>query len=1084
MEQTQSSRARFGPFEIDLRAGELHGKGEAILLPEQVFQVLRFLIEREGELVTRDELKKKLWPNDTVVEFEHSINAAIRKLRKILDDSAQNPRYIETLASRGYRLMVPVEWVGAESAAADSAEESSASDGRPGSSSDSDGERIPKAQLKVGRLTGKVVSHYRVLEVIGGGGMGLVYRAEDLKLGRAVALKFLPEEVGDDPKARERFEREAHAVSSLNHPNICTVYDFDEYQGHPFIAMELLQGKTLRDHLGDGRFRLTQPEGLDVAIQIASGLEAAHEKGIIHRDIKPANIFINEKNVAKILDFGVAKVLSVVETSESPHPGKGSRSGAPAVDGAPEDDVLKGRGDQSHAGLIPAQSSHDGDDGAPEGAPLQKPNESSLTRTGTKLGTAGYMSPEQVRGEPLDPRTDIFSFGLVLYEMATGQRAFSGETAAVVRDGILNNSPAPLRELNSALPARLAATIDKCLEKDREQRYQSAEELRKELTQLVLDTDSSLSVNKTAVAPVERRVSGGHLVVAAAVLLLVVGGVSAFLYRRAQTAHVPHFDVENMRMTRLTDNGEIDTAAISPDGRYLTYSLREAPHKLWVRQISAERAVEIVASSAESFWGLTFSPDGAYLYFLRANKAFVIPTLGGEAREVIGETFSGVGVSPDGNRLAFVLGGDSPKAQLLVSNRDGTGQHVIAEHPLSSGTEFRSTGAPGWSPDAKFIAVGAQHHGKSVLHIYPAQGGPPKVIPLPGGLWRAIWLPDQSGLLLSMRTSVSSTSPPQLWLQPFPSGNLQRLTNDLDSYRSVTMSADGKLLSAVQEQPSLRISVSPVSHPDDGMTIRAGKSDGAAVAWLPNGTLFTETTESDFASLSPDGKERVPLFDRQRFPEKVWGVVPGDFSICKDGHLILAREGVWRSELTGEKRKQLTAGNDESAHPDCSADSQSVVYVSGSAANQIMRVSIDGSKPTVLSSVNRVITGLQFSPDGQWIADSEWGEKDDAGYLVIRDAETGQATQSFRIPEGLGPPWNSRRVLRWTPDGRMLTVLLWKGVGSPVNIWGQPISGGPLRQLTHFPDRVVAYDWSQDGKRLIITRSAPTADVVLITNFH
>ena len=205
--------------------------------------------------------------------------------------------------------MVPVEWV---SAAEDSSGEESSASGES-----SDAEPALKAKLKVGRLTGKVVSHYRVLEVIGGGGMGLVYRAEDLKLGRAVALKFLPEEVGDDPKARERFEREAHAVSALNHTNICTVYDFDEHEGQPFLVMELLQGKTLRDHLAEGRFRLTAPEGLEIAIQIASGLEAAHEKGIIHRDIKPANIFITEKNVAKILDFGVAKVLQLGVDSEN-----------------------------------------------------------------------------------------------------------------------------------------------------------------------------------------------------------------------------------------------------------------------------------------------------------------------------------------------------------------------------------------------------------------------------------------------------------------------------------------------------------------------------------------------------------------------------------------------------------------------------------------------------------------------------------------------------------------------------------------------------------------------------------------------
>ena len=329
MEQALSSRVLFGPFELDLRAGELRGNGEAVVLPVQVLQVLQILIAHEGDLATREEIKKKLWPNDTVVEFDHSINAAIGKLRKLLDDCAEKPRYIETIPRRGYRLLVPVEWVGAaedSAGEASSAESVSASDS--GESAESDSGALPKARLKVGRLTGKVVSHYRVLEVIGGGGMGLVYHAEDLKLGRAVALKFLPEEVGDDPTARERFDREAHAVSALSHTNICPIYEFDEYEGLPFIVMEMLQGKTLREHLAEGRFRLSEPEGLEVAIQIASGLEAAHEKGIIHRDIKPANIFITEKNVAKILDFGVAKVLQL---SENPHPANTGPDGAPEV---------------------------------------------------------------------------------------------------------------------------------------------------------------------------------------------------------------------------------------------------------------------------------------------------------------------------------------------------------------------------------------------------------------------------------------------------------------------------------------------------------------------------------------------------------------------------------------------------------------------------------------------------------------------------------------------------------------------------------------------------------------------------------
>jgi DNA-binding winged helix-turn-helix (wHTH) protein/tetratricopeptide (TPR) repeat protein len=427
---TLPDRVRFGPFELDLRAGELSGNGGTILLSEQPFQVLRMLVEHDGAIVTREEIRKKLWPNDTVVEFDHSINTTIKNLRHSLNDSAQQPQYIETVARRGYRLMVPVEWLEAADAQALQTQPAVPLPGSP-----------EKSEFKIGALTGKTVSHYRVLDIIGGGGMGLVYRAEDTKLGRAVALKFLPEDVGADPKVLERFEREARAVSALDHPNICSVYEFDEYEGHPFIVMQLLHGKTLREHLEEGRFRLSDPDGLDVAIQIAAGLEAAHEKGIIHRDIKPANIFITEKNIAKILDFGVAKVL---ETD-------------------PQD-------------LAAAVGETDGQS--------TKSVATQLTRTGSKLGTAGYMSPEQVRGGPLDARTDIFSFGLVLYEMATGQRAFTGETEEILQDAIVNRPPIPIRGLSSSVPHTLEQIVDKALEKDREKRYQSAAYMRADLEEV------------------------------------------------------------------------------------------------------------------------------------------------------------------------------------------------------------------------------------------------------------------------------------------------------------------------------------------------------------------------------------------------------------------------------------------------------------------------------------------------------------------------------------------------------------------------------------------------------------------------
>ena len=437
-----SGRVRFGSFELNLRTGELLSSGpevngsrpQKVLLREQPFQILRILIDHRGNIVTRDEIKDVLWPNDTNVDFDRSINVAMAILRKAVNDDAGNPKYIETLPRRGYRLIVPVDW--RESTSDIPQEEDSQT----------------AASLPANRSggpTGKRISGYRVLEVLGGGGMGVVYKAEDLKLARPVALKFLPEELAEQQTAIQRLEREAQTASALNHPNICTVYGIEEYEGKPFIVMELLEGEALSTRLAQSHGPLTLTTLLDIAIQICSGLQAAHAKGIIHRDVKPANIFLTRDGPAKILDFGLAKLAS------------------------PEEEQVTTNEDTS---LPLSRSSHE--------RPAQQSSLldlASLTLNGTAIGTGAYMSPEQVRKEKLDFRTDLFSFGSVLYQMSTGRPAFPGESVAAVHEAILHQTPSPARVLNSAVPRRLDTTISKALEKDRARRYQSAAEMRKDL---------------------------------------------------------------------------------------------------------------------------------------------------------------------------------------------------------------------------------------------------------------------------------------------------------------------------------------------------------------------------------------------------------------------------------------------------------------------------------------------------------------------------------------------------------------------------------------------------------------------------
>jgi serine/threonine protein kinase len=501
-----TGRVQFGNFVLDLRSGELwEGSGNSGLkmLQEQPFQVIRILMEREGEVVRREEIKARLWPNDTEVDFDHSINAAVAALRRALGDSADKPKYVETIARRGYRLIVKVEMFNGELNA------QVREDGDAAKSNDRD-----RRPLSAGGLVGKKISHYRVLEPLGGGGMGMVYKAEDLKLGRRVALKFLPEETAGDALALRRFEREAQTASSLNHPNICTIHEIDEYDSQPFIAMELLEGESLRDRLArNPNVPLAFAELLGIATQVCDGLEAAHGKNIIHRDIKPANIFITSRGTAKILDFGLAKLATADEFDEHRFP-SGENPNHIA------DDPQKGNRDDV---------------------------ESSLTRTGLAIGTAGYMSPEQIRKEPLDARTDIFSFGLVLYEMASGRRAFSGDTAAAVHETILHNSPAPVQDLNNKVPARLSSIIGRSLEKDRGRRYQAAAEIGEELKAVAAKDNPGLS-----------RATKFSVV---AVLLFVLLSISWIYWRTRSAANLlPNDTLVLAEVTNRTTDSVFDDA--------------------------------------------------------------------------------------------------------------------------------------------------------------------------------------------------------------------------------------------------------------------------------------------------------------------------------------------------------------------------------------------------------------------------------------------------------------------------------------------------------------------------------------------
>jgi len=450
---------QFGPFQLDPRKRQLFRQTELISLTPKVIETLLVLVENRERVVTKDELMKQLWPDSFVEESNLSQN--IFTLRKALGDSTQERRYILTVPGRGYQFVAPVEQL--EVAGPTSGSHSA-----------------------VEFLVGKKISHYRVLQMLGGGGMGVVYKAEDLKLGRQVAMKFLPSEMATDPKAFNRMQDEARAASALDHPNICTVYELGEHDGQPFIVMQLLEGRTLREWIESATdspisHRLSQV--VNLALQILDGLGAAHDKGIVHRDIKPANIFVTNRGQIKILDFGVAKFLGGnAVNSENSQPAVGC-----------------------------------------------SPSNPSLTKSGASVGTPSYLSPEQIRGEPLDARTDLFSVGAVLYEMATGQKAFAGSTVTQIQDAVLLS---PLRPSPNELPVPFEAVIIKATEKDPELRYQTASQLRDDLQ--VMAPRLPQTSQSIATHPANSSTRTLRWLIAAACLTAVVVGLGLFGYYSRQ----------------------------------------------------------------------------------------------------------------------------------------------------------------------------------------------------------------------------------------------------------------------------------------------------------------------------------------------------------------------------------------------------------------------------------------------------------------------------------------------------------------------------------------------------------------------
>lgn len=933
---------------------------------------------------------------------------------------------------------------------------------------------------------GKRLGRYEIRSLLGVGGMGEVYLAQDSQLRRPVALKVLPPKFTFDEERLRRFKQEALSASALNHPNILTIHEIGSEGDTDFIVTEFIDGISLRELIAKQPMSIRQV--LDIGTQIASALAAAHSAGIVHRDIKPENVMVRHDGYVKVLDFGLAKLTE-----------------------------LAGVHSDSEAATLQVVQ----------------------TDPGKVMGTAKYMSPEQARGLEVNEQTDIWSLGVLLYELAAGRVPFEGPSGSDVLASILTTEPVPLQKYAADIPAELQRIVRKALRKDREERYQLAKELALDLKNLRRELDlnaeleisqqpaapphevsgigasragisSSYSTSQTAQVDTRKTSSTAEYLVAeikshprALMFVLGVIGLAALAivvtvaYRwtaRETSSSNASSSSRTMKIARLTSSSTADMAAISPDGKYVVHVASEGGQQsLRVRHVNTNSDVQIVPPSDVQFAGLTFSRDGDFIYYVAADKKsstsnlYQVPVLGGNARRLFSNVGSAVTFSPDGQQLAFIRNvPDAGEDALIVSSARGGNERKLTVRKLPNFFRFVA-----WSPDGKTIACGAGSFVPSyttyVVEV-ALDTGREKQIGTQSWMFmgQLAWIGDGSGLILAASEQESgSFDAQQLWYVSYPKGEARRVTNDLNNYTGVSLTSDSNRLVTVQSETSANVWIVPNGDASRATrtTTAAGKKDGRdGLAFTPDGKIIYASKASgnlDLWIMNSDGTNLRQLTENARINTHP--------AVSPDGRYIVfasnrtGTSSIWRTEIDGSDARQLTKGSGEDL-PQCSPDGKWVVYtLLGAGKPTLWRVSIDGGAPQELT--DKYTAGAALSPDGKSLACIYREEQLNSPLkLAVLPFEGGELTRVF---EASLPPAEISLVPppRWTSDGRALTYVVTSAGVS--NIWLQPIDGGDPRQLTKFDaDRIFSFEWSRDGKQLLVARGTVASDVVLISNFR